>query len=207
MYKNREGGGGGRGTSRRSCLHLLSYGHVISIEENHQQIDASKRDKTEKVRKGCRLFAVEVANQVRWSHDEDGQRAGVNQPDYVDAGCCNHNLFCRFCSYHTDNHTTPPHHPGSLPDIQQHQLSRALYIRLICQLAEEVGERRGKAAAAAAGGRAEEEQEDPVLQAAEQLRLRVQLVPLPVVLHQDAVHKQVHHGGQVGGRAGTGSGF
>lgn len=95
-------------------------------------------------------------------------------------------------------HTTP----GDLPDVQQHQLSRALYVRLIRQLAEEVGERWGKAAAAAVGGRAEEEQEDPVLQAADQFQLRVQLVPLPVVLHQDAVHKQVHHGGQVGGWEG-----
>lgn len=70
-----------------------------------------------------------------------------------------------------------------------------------------MGERWGKAAAAAAGGRAEEEQDDSVLQAADQFQLRVQLVPLPVVLHQDVVHKQVHHGVQVGGRVGTGSGF
>lgn len=95
-------------------------------------------------------------------------------------------------------HTTP----GDLPDVQQHQLSRALHVRLIRQLSEEVGERWGKAAAAAAGGRAEEEQEDSVLQAADQFQLRVQFVPLPVVLHQDAVHKQVHHGGQVGGWEG-----
>lgn len=66
------------------------------------------------------------------------------------------------------NHSNAaPHRPGFLPDVQQHQLSGALHVRLIRQLAEEVGERRGKGAAAAAGGRAEEEQEDPVLQAAQ----------------------------------------
>lgn len=91
-----------------------------------------------------------------------------------------------------------------VPNVEEDQLSRAVHVGFISQLLEEAGELGSEQLAALAGDAAEEKQQDAVLQARRDLPLRVQLVLVRVVLHQDPVDEQIHHGGRGTGKRGVG---
>lgn len=78
-------------------------------------------------------------------------------------------------------------------DVQQDQLSRSLHVELVRELLVEVFERRCKLLALLALTRAEEQHEDTVLEPQDDLTLRVQLVSVFIVLHQNLPQEQVHH--------------
>lgn len=79
------------------------------------------------------------------------------------------------------------------PDEDESEQLGVFDISRILQLLEEVVEKRQKLLTLLAGGRREEKQRDAVFKDADNLALRVELVLVPVVLHQDSVQEQVHH--------------
>lgn len=79
------------------------------------------------------------------------------------------------------------------PDEDESEQLGVFDISRILQPLEEVVEKRQKLLTLLAGGRREEKQRDAVFKDADNLALRVELVLVPVVLHQDSVQEQVHH--------------
>lgn len=79
------------------------------------------------------------------------------------------------------------------PDDDEREQLGVFDVRRILQPLEEVVEKGQKLLTLWAGGRREEEQRDAVFKDADNLALRVELVLVPVVLHQDSVQEQVHH--------------
>lgn len=82
-----------------------------------------------------------------------------------------------------------------VPNVEEHQLSRAIHVGFICQASEEAGERRSELLAALTRSRSKEKHQDAVLQTRHHLAFRVQLVLVRVVLHQDPVNEEIHHDG------------
>lgn len=79
------------------------------------------------------------------------------------------------------------------PDEDESEQLGVFDISRILQPLEEVVEKRQKLSTLLAGGRRKEKQRDAVFKDADNLALCVELVLVPVVLHQDSVQEQVHH--------------
>lgn len=90
------------------------------------------------------------------------------------------------------------------PDEDESEQLGVFNISRILQPLEEVVENRQKLQTLLAGGRCEEKQRDAVFKDADNLALRVELVLVPVVLHQDSVQEQVHHDEGTRGRTASG---
>lgn len=79
------------------------------------------------------------------------------------------------------------------PDEDEREQFGVFDVSRILQPLEEIVENRQKLLTLWAGSGRKEKQRDAVLEDADDLALCVELVLVPVVLHQDSVQEQVHH--------------